>query len=149
VTSELVSCIRFLMVLTTPANFIAHDPLPCLPVQVTSMRRSPVPYSSTSRWRGVRLFHGLSSGMPNSFDTAAATLAVQPCSRPVRSPQGSIAPSRIVRLWLGTIRSGSTSRLDPSPLQSTHMPSGLLNENDCGDSSGSPTPQFGQARAGL
>jgi zinc transport system substrate-binding protein len=27
------------------------------------------------------------------------------------------------------------------------MPSGLLNENDCGDSSGRPTPHEGQARA--
>jgi hypothetical protein len=27
-----------------------------------------------------------------------------------------------------------------------HMPSGLLKENDCGDSSGRPTPQVGQAR---
>ena len=86
VTSELVSCMRFLMVLTTPAKRMAHDPPPCLPFQVTFMRFSPAPYSSTSRWRGVRLFHGLSSGMPNSRETAAATLAVQPwslrCDRP-------------------------------------------------------------------
>ena len=39
--------------------------------------------------------------------------------------------------------------LEPRPLQSTHMPSGLLNENDCGDSSGNPTPQLGQARDSL
>ena len=47
--------------------------------------------------------------MPNSRDTAAATFAVQPWSRPARSPQGSMAPSRIDRSRLGTIRSGSIS----------------------------------------
>src|SRR3954447_9385677 len=140
---------RFLMVLTTPANRIAHDPSPCLPAQFTFTRFSPAPKSSTSRWRGVRLFHGLSRGMPNSRDTAAATFAVHPDSRPARSPQGSMAPSLTERLGLGTIRSGSISRLEPRPLQSTHMPIGLLNENDWGDSSGKPTPQFGQARASL
>ena len=97
----------------------------------------------------MRLFQGLSSGMPNSRETALATLAVQPDSFPARSPQGSIAPSLMERFRSGTIRSASISRLEPSPLQSTHMPSGLLKENDCGDSSGSPTPQSGQARASL
>ncbi len=137
------------MVLTTPEKRMAHDPAPCLPFQLTLTRFSPAPYMMISRWRGVRFFQGLSSGMLNSRETALATLAVQPLSRPARSPHGSMAPSLIDRLPSGTIRSGSISRLEPRPLQSTHIPSGLLNENDCGDSSGSPTPQSGQARASL
>ena len=148
-TSELVSCIRFLTVLTTPAKRMAHEPAPCLPRHETATRFSPEPYNITSRWRGVRLFQGLSSGIPNSREMAAAMLAVQPVSFPARSPQGSMAPCSMERSALGTIRSGSISMLEPSPLQSTHMPSGLLNENDCGDSSGRPTPQLGQARASL
>jgi hypothetical protein len=44
----------------------------------------------------------------------------------------------------GMISSGSACSLSPRPLHSTHMPSGELNENDCGDSSGKPMPQVGQ-----
>src|SRR5438128_4323026 len=121
VTSDDDSCMRFLMVLTTPAKRMAHEPPPCLPCHFTATRRSPEPYSMTSRWRGVRLFHGLSRGTPNSRDTAAATLAVHPLSLPGRSPHGSMAPSSIDISGLGTTRSGSISRLDPSPLQSTHI----------------------------
>ncbi len=60
-----------------------------------------------------------------------------------------MAPSLSESLSLGTTRSGSISRLEPSPLQSMHMPSGLLKEKSCGVSSGNPTPQVGQARASL
>ena len=45
--------------------------------------------------------------------------------------------------------SGSISRREPRPLQSMHMPSGLLNENDWGESSGSADAARGQARDSL
>src|SRR4029079_16736707 len=35
IASDDVSCRRFLIVLTTPAKRIAHEPPPCLPAQVT------------------------------------------------------------------------------------------------------------------
>src|SRR4051794_14970663 len=118
----MLSCMRFLIVLTTPENRIAHEPVPCLPAQLTFTRLSPAANSGTSRWRDVRDLQVLSRGIPNSRETAAATLPVHPDSLPARSPQGSIAPSLSELLGSGTIRSATPSMLEPRPLQSTHMP---------------------------
>ena len=76
--------------------------------------------------------------------SALTMLAVQPESLAMESPHTATAPSRMLRVGSGTISSGSACSLSPRPLHSTHMPSGELNENDCGDSSGKPMPQVGQ-----
>ena len=50
--------------------------------------------------------------------------------------QGLMAPCSTLSESSGTTSSGSNSKRVPSPLQSAHMPCGLLKENACGVSSG-------------
>src|SRR5215469_12164854 len=61
-------------------------------------------------------------------------------------PQGAIAPSASDRDGSGTMSSGSTSILVPSPVQSGHAPHGELNENDRGSSSSNDRSSYRQAR---
>ena len=61
---------------------------------------------------------------------------VQPSPRSMELRQGAMAPARMERAGSGMTSSGSTSMRVPRPLQALHMPSGLLNENDCGLSAG-------------
>ena len=56
-----------------------------------------------------------------------------------------MAPSSMERESSGTTRSGSISTREPRPLQSTHMPWGLLKEKAWGESSGKEMPQSPQA----
>ena len=68
--------------------------------------------------------------------------------RPTRceaNAQGRIAPSAIVRRLLGNTSSGSTSKVEPSPVHSGHAPYGLLKENVRGSISGKLIPQSVQA----
>src|SRR5512138_1478560 len=130
-----------------PSNFIAHSPVEWRPSHATVTRLSPVPYISTSRCLSPSLFHGLSRSILNAFASALTMFVVQPLSFAIDSPHTATAPSRIERVGSGTTRSGSAAIRSPRPLHSTHMPSGELNENDCGDSSGKPMPHFGHALA--
>src|SRR5215467_13914064 len=61
-------------------------------------------------------------------------------------PQGAIAPSASDRDGSGTMSSGSTSILVPSPVQSGQAPQGELNENDLGSSSSNERSSYRQAR---
>src|SRR6516164_9284685 len=59
---------------------------------------------------------------------------------------GAIAPSASDLDWSGTISSGSTSSLVPSPVQSGQAPQGELNENERGSSSSKDRSSYRQAR---
>jgi hypothetical protein len=79
--------------------------------------------------------------MPVAFAIALKIRADQEPSRATALAHGAMAPSRIEREASGTTRSGSISRRSPSPLHSGHIPSGLLKEKLCGESSGKAWPQ--------
>jgi hypothetical protein len=103
---------------STPSHSRSKLPWPDLPAQRTRNLRPPVPCSSWPR---------------------------KPCTQPVFSetfgPHGLIAPSSSDRSGSGITSSGSISTRVPSPLQSAHMPCGLLNEKAWGVSSGKEQPQ--------
>ncbi len=63
----------------------------------------------------------------------------------MRPAQGATAPWERVLVGSGTTRSGTTVSREPSPSHRGHAPWGELNENERGLSSGSETPQSGQA----
>jgi len=69
----------------------------------------------------------------------------QLCFSEISLPQGFTAPSSMVSDSSGITSAVSNSTRVPSPLQSTHMPCGLLNENACGVSSGKEMPHGAQA----
>src|SRR4051812_4727905 len=87
--------------------------------------------------------------MPKIDSTHSISLATQPSPRAAAAAQGVTAPSLMDKAGLGTTSSGSISGREPSPLQSVQKPSGELNENDCGDSSGKESSQLGQATFSL
>src|SRR5215510_10125471 len=128
-----------------PSYRIAHSPVECRPSHATVTRLSPVPLSKMSRCLSPSLFHGLSRSILNAFASALTMFVVQPESFAIDSPHTATAPSRIDRDGSGITKFGSAAKRSPRPLHSTHMPSGELNENDCGDSSGNPMPSFGHA----
>src|SRR6478752_9618555 len=107
------------------------------------------PNITAFRCAGVSLFHGFFLSIPNSDNTQSISLATQPSPRAAAAAQGVMAPSLIDRAGFGTTRSGSISGREPRPLQSPQKPSGELNENDCGDSSGKESSQCGQATRSL
>src|SRR6185312_13888236 len=117
----------------------------CRPCHSTVTRLSPVPCIKISRCFSASLFHGLSRSILNDLASALTMLVVQPESFATESPHTATAPSLIERVSSGTTSAGSAWSFSPRPLQSTHMPSGELNENDCGDSSGKPMPHFAHA----
>src|SRR6201994_67117 len=59
---------------------------------------------------------------------------------------GAIAPCSSDLVSSGTISSGSTSSLVPSPVQSGQAPQGELNENERGSSSSNDRSSYRQAR---
>src|SRR6266480_6043183 len=61
-------------------------------------------------------------------------------------PRGAIAPTASDRDGSGTLSSGSTSILVPSPVQSGHAPHGELNENERGSISSNDRSSYRQAR---
>ena len=79
--------------------------------------------------------------MSNAFASCSTNSAVQPSPRTIPLLQGSTAPSRMLREGSGTMRSGSISGFVPSPLQSGHIPSGLLKLKCAGVSSPKDSPQ--------
>ena len=115
----------------------------------TLTRLSPVPYSSTSRCFAA-------SASSTACRASMLELLARARSTMLRRPALSL-PARVApRLDRAVARSTASGRgrrgrdrprcCAPRPLHSTHMPSGELNENDCGDSSGKPTPQRAGAR---
>src|SRR4051812_10912502 len=87
------------------------------------------------------LCQGVSRSTLHALATASAIRKTQPSPLAIAVAQGAIAPPRIDSLALGTTSASSTSCLVPSPLHAWHMPSGLLNEKLCGESSGKLCPQ--------
>ena len=69
----------------------------------------------------------------------------QPSFSETPSPQGFTAPASIESESSGTTRSGSISKRVPRPLQSPHMPCGLLKEKAWGVSSGKEIWHFPHA----
>ena len=93
-------------------------------------------------------FHGVSRSTLHALATASAMRKTQPSPRAIADAQGAIAPAADrERGVVGTTSAASTSCCVPSPLHAWHMPSGLLNEKLCGESSGKLWPQ--QARFSL
>ena len=79
-----------------PSKRIAHARRRAGPATSTLTRLSPVPYSSTSRWRASRLVPRLVESDARTPSRRASTmLAVQPWSFAIASPHGSTAPSRM------------------------------------------------------
>ena len=120
---------------------------PCrvLPCHRTVYLRSPEPRSRRSRCALRQL---APRARPGRCRAARRSAPRKPCAQPVFSetfgPQGRIAPASIESESSGTTSAGSISTRVPRPLQSTHMPCGLLKEKLCGVSSGKPSAAVGR-----
>jgi hypothetical protein len=143
--SEVVSRKRRMSRGRTPSQSITKVALPpFLPAQRTVNWRSPVPCSTCSRSRFGSFRHGTSKGTPSCFRICVRSPdQLDFCE--ISRPQGLIAPSSMVSASSGTTSSGSIAMREPRPLQSTHMPCGLLNEKPCGVSSGKEIPHSAHA----
>jgi hypothetical protein len=130
---------------TTPSQAMSNWPLPDFPFQRTSKVRSPVPQSRSSRWRRGRRRQRRSVSMPSCSTIWPRKPWAQPVFSETFGPQGLMAPPSMLSESSGTTRSGSISTREPRPLQSTHMPCGLLKEKLWGVSSGNEMPQSAQA----
>ena len=124
-----------------PSHSISMRPLPLRPCQRTEKLRSPVPQSSASRWRLGSRRQGLSVSTPRVATIWPRKPDAQPVFWDTLGPQLFTAPSSRESSSLGITRSGSISTREPRPLQSTHMPCGLLKEKLWGVSSGKEIPQ--------
>ena len=111
--------------------------LPCVPYNKR--------FNSSFENSLIGLFKSRSYSTLNAFNMAN----VHESSFNLPSPQVAIAPSIMLKLLSGIIKSGSNSISVPSPSHFSHFPHGELNENNLGANSSMLTPQSGQAKCSL
>ena len=129
----------------TPSQVTSSVPLPERLFQPTRYLVSPLPNSTACRCFAGSFFHGLSQSIARAERICPMNPLVQPTFCEAPAPHGTTAPSSMLFSGSGTTRAGSMATRVPRPLQSGHMPCGLLKLKACGVSSGNEMPHFGHA----